>query len=158
MLGSLSGVLESLTACSLSYHCSTIVGVILRRSRWWSARKIPSSLMRWDVYELIFTIRNVAERCFVPPVDIIHAAAATCLCRWSDPSLPIISFSVVGSESELLIKSSGGGRVFSMSSARLVGLCVHTSCPMSYLLVCDGLTCEREYFGYSCCMVLSFYF
>jgi hypothetical protein len=36
-------------ACLLSHHCSTILGVMLRRSRWWSVWKIPSSLMRWDV-------------------------------------------------------------------------------------------------------------
>jgi hypothetical protein len=135
ILGSLSGVLESLTACLLSHHCSTIVGVILRRSRWWRAWKIHSSSIRWDVYKLIIVIRNVAERCFVSPVDIIHAAAATCLCRWSDLTLPIISFLVVGSESVLLIRSPGGGRVFSMSSAKLVGLCVHMSCPICWYVM-----------------------
>ena len=49
MLGPSGGVVESLTACSLSHHCSTILGVMLSRSRWWSARKIPSSSMWWDV-------------------------------------------------------------------------------------------------------------
>ena len=69
------------------------------------------------------------------PMDIIHAAAATCLCRWSNPSLPIISFSVVGLESVLAISSPGGGLVCSMSSAKLVGLCVHTSCPICWYVM-----------------------
>ena len=87
------------------------------------------------MYELIFVIRNVAERCFMFPVDIIHAATATCLCRWSDSSLPIVSFSMVGSESVILIRSPGGGRVFSTLSAKLVGPCVHRSCPICWYVM-----------------------
>ena len=43
------------------------------------------------------------------PVDIIHAAAATYLCRRSNPSLLIISFSIVNSESVLAISSEVEG-------------------------------------------------
>ena len=69
------------------------------------------------------------------PVDIIHAAAATCSCRWSNPSLPIISFLVVGLESVLVISSPGGGLVCSMSSAKLVGLCINMSCPICWYVI-----------------------
>ncbi len=80
-------------------------------------------------------MKKVAERCFVSSVDIIHAAADTCSYRWSDPSLPIISFSVVGSVSVFANSSLGGGLVCSMLSAKLVGLCVHKSCPICWYVI-----------------------
>ena len=83
----------------------------------------------------MLVMRKVAERCFVSSVDIIHAAAATCSCMWSDPLLPIIRCSVVGSVSVLAISSPGGGLDCSMSSAKLVGLCVHTSCPICWYVM-----------------------
>ena len=49
--------------------------------------------------------------------------------------MPIISFSVVGLESVLAISSPGGGLVCSMSSAKLVGLCVHKSCPICWYVI-----------------------
>ena len=87
-------------------------------------------------------MRKVAEMCFLSSVDIIHAAAATCSCMWSDPSLPIIRCSVVGSVSVLAISSPGGGFVCSYVECQISGsVRPHI---LSYLLVCDGVAVEGK--------------
>jgi hypothetical protein len=84
------------------------------------------------VSEFILSIINVAERKEFGPELIIHAADATCSWMWSDPSLPSMSCSVVGSVSVLLTRWPGGGESWLMSKERFNGRCVHTLLPICW--------------------------
>ncbi len=97
----------------------------------------------------MFSMINVAERKDCGPELTIHAAAATCSWRCSDPSLPSISRSVSGSVSVLWTRWPGGGGSLLMSSERFTGRCVQTVfpicwCAMGWLSIGMSLTVPVE--------------
>jgi hypothetical protein len=58
------------------------------------------------------------------PADMTHAAAATWSWRRRDPSLPIMSRSVVGLVSVLLMRWPGGGFLLLVESDRFIRHCI----------------------------------
>ncbi len=107
-------------------------------------QNITSSSIWCDVYELTFSIMKVADMNDSGPADMIHAAAATWSWRWRDPLLPIMSCSVVGLVSVLLMRWPGGGFLLLVESDRFIGRCVQTFIPTCWYAIgwlSKGISC-----------------